>query len=162
MLFAMRGLEGQQPPTVMCVQSGTVSVHPQGQPRLVVLVWWEKATSVGMANGETESLSLFVTQSFLLCAAGYSGIIAALFVPHIGLLHPPPLYPPPLPGLTRCSRCVTGLHTEESDLPDKREFGVQSLAVFCCLSLACGGYTFWVGMGNSKKIARKEAKLFHK
>lgn len=92
----MRGVEEQLPPTVLCVQSGTVSVHPQGQLRLVVLVYGGKATSVGMANGETESPSLFVTQSFLLCSAAYSGIIAALFVPHTGLLHPPPLCPTPL------------------------------------------------------------------
>lgn len=101
MLFAMRGLEEQLPPTVMCVQSGTVSVHPQGRLRLVVLVWGGKATSVGTANGETESLSLFVTQSFLLCSAAYSGIMAALFVPHTGLLHPPPRYPIFLQALTR-------------------------------------------------------------
>lgn len=101
-----------------------------------------------MANGETESLSLFVTQSFLLCSAAYSGIIAALFVPHTGL-HPPPLYPIALQAFTHIRQFIMGLHTGESDLPDKREFGVRSLAVCFFLSLACGGYTFWVGKGNT-------------
>lgn len=82
-----------------------------------------------MANGETEYPSLFVTQSFLLCSAAYSGIIAALFVPHTGLLHPPSLCPTPLQALTHIRHYVTGSHTGESDLGDEREFGVKSLAV---------------------------------
>lgn len=90
---------------------------------------------MGMAKGETESLSLFVTQSFLLCPAAFSGIIAAPFVPHTGLLHPPPLYPISSQASTHIRQLVTGLHTGESVLGDEREFGMKSLAVwsFCRL-----------------------------
>lgn len=122
----MRGFEEQLPPTVMCVQSGTVSVHPQGRLRLVVLVWGGKATSVGMANGETESLSLFVTQSFLLCSAAYSGIIAALFAPHTGLLHPLSYTLTSINTLGNLSQ----IYTQENLTWVMREFGVKSLA-FC-------------------------------
>lgn len=71
-----RGLEEQPPPSDMSVQSGTVSVHPHDWLCLVVL-GRERATSVSLAHGETEYLSLFVTQSFLLCPVASTGRTAA-------------------------------------------------------------------------------------
>lgn len=81
---------------------------------------------MGTANGETESLSLFVTQSFLLCSAAYSGIIAALFVPHTGLLHPLSYTLTSINTLGNLSQ----IYTQENLIWVMREFFVKSLAVF--------------------------------
>ncbi|KAK1803147.1 hypothetical protein P4O66_021679 [Electrophorus voltai] len=83
-------VRAEQPaPPVVCVQSGTVSVHPRGRLCPMALGGGEGrgTTAVGVANGER--VSLFVPQSFLLCPVAFSGWSAAPFATH----QPSPHFP---------------------------------------------------------------------